>query len=452
MTTEIQPTIDELRSELASILQGEVFDAGSDGYADATGGFNLLAAHRPDLAVVPLDADDIAATVRFAAAHGMPGMVQATGHGAHEPFMGGVLISTGHLTQARLDADRRIVTVGPGTKWSDVFGLATPHGLAGLCGSTSDVGVVGYTVGGGLPVLGRARGFAADYVRSMQVVTGDGELREVDAEHDPELFWALRGGGGTAGIVTSMTFELQQIRQIYGGGLFFDGAHAEAVLHAYADWSASVPEEMCSSLAFLRLPPFPEIPEPLRGRFTMHLRIAYAGDPDEGERLVAPLRACAPVMMDSVQTMPYAALDSIHMDPPTPTPFREAGALLAELTPAVRDLLLAAAGPESACPFLLVELRHMGGRLGTPAGSDCVGARDAAFHVLAVDVPHGESSSAAALDDFRASIAPHADGYFVSLQGNSTDGVDRAECWSAEQYQRLERARAQFDPSRVLVG
>ena len=452
MTTEIQPTIDELRSELASILQGEVFDAGSDGYADGTGGFNLLAAHRPDLAVVPLDADDIAATVRFAAAHGMPVMVQATGHGAHEPFVGGVLISTGHLKQARLDADRRIVTVGPGTKWSDVFELATPHGLAGLCGSTSDVGVIGYTLGGGLPVLGRAQGFAAEYVRSMEVVTGDGAVRQVDVDQDPELFWALRGGGAGLGIVTSMTFELQQIGEIYGGGLFFDGAEAEAVLRAYAEWSASVPDQMCSSLAFLRLPPFPEIPEPLRGRFAMHLRIAYAGDSDEGERLIAPLRACAPVMMDSVQTMPYAALDSIHMDPPTPTPFREAGALLAELTPAVRDVLLAEAGPESACPFLLVELRHLGGRLGTPSDSDCIGGRDAAFHVLAVDVPHGDASSPAALDGFRTALAPHVDGYFVNLKGNPADGVRREDCWSVEQYGRLERARAQFDPSGVLVG
>ncbi|TWP33611.1 FAD-binding oxidoreductase [Leekyejoonella antrihumi] len=451
MTTETRPQSTSLRTDLAADVRGRLLDVGDAGYAEAVTGFNLLVTHRPAVVVVPERAEDIAATVRIAAEHGVPVAVQATGHGAHEAVIEGVLINTSRMNGVSIDEVRRTATVGPGTKWRAVFDRV-PYGLGGLCGSTSDVGVVGYTLGGGLPVLGRVHGFAADHVRSMQVVTGDGVLRTVDAEREPELFWGLRGGGGSLGIVTSMTFDLVQVGDIYGGGLFFSGVDAADVFGAYARWVATVPDDMCSSIAFLRLPPLPEIPAPLRGTFTMHVRIAWSGSAEDGERLVAPLRDCAPVLMDSVQMMPYAALDSIHLDPPVPTPFLEAGALHRALTPQLAQMLLTEAGPGSNCPFLLVELRHLGGRLKSAEPANAVGGRHAEFHTLAVQVPMGPTTGDDPLAGFRRSIEPFTDGHFANFERIGADDVGAQQCWSPEQCARLQRARAAYDPQGVLVG
>ena len=207
---------------------------------------------------------------------------------------------------------------------------AGPYGLAPLVGSTPDVGAVGYLTGVGLPVLGRRYGFAADHVRVLELVTADGRLLRATANGHPELFWAVRGGKGNFGVVTAVETDLMPVDRLYGGGLFFPGAATREVLGGWLAWTASQPEEMCSSLALFRFPDMPGVPEPDRGTFLIHVRVAYTGWPANGERLLRPLRALGPII-DTVADIPYTSIGEIHNDPTEPMPVLDRGTLLREL-------------------------------------------------------------------------------------------------------------------------
>lgn len=439
-------------SALARTVRGPVYRPGDEGYDEEVAAFNAARRHTPDVVVAARSAEDVANAVRWAADHDLPVGVQATGHGAVVPITSGVLVSTRALDELTIDPERRTARVGAGVKWRRVLDAAAEHGLAGLCGSTSDVGVVGYTVGGGLPVLGRSYGFSSDHVRSFDVVTGDGRLRHVATRDGSELGWALRGGKGNVGIVTSMEIDLFPISDLYGGAVFWPGELAPTLLTVFAEWSATLPDDFAASIGLLRLPPLPEVPEPLRGRFAVHLRVAYLGEDAEGERLLAPMRAVAPPMIDMVGRMPYAQLDRIHLDPDQPAPFEEGGTLLGELTPETIGTILDHAGPDTDCPLLLVELRLMGGALAR-AGADAVGGRDAAYAMFAVGVlmPPFADAVLPAVRQLVAALRPWSTGgTMVNFHGTPGDDADRARPWSAPTFERLQRAKATYDPANLL--
>ena len=201
------------------------------------------------------DAQDVAAAVRAAARLGLRVAVQCTGHGAAADQSGHLLISTTALDECTVHAQERWVRVGAGVKWSRVVAAAAEHGLAGLAGSSSDVGVVGYTTGGGTGPMARTFGLASDRVRAFEVVTGDGVLRRVTASDEPELFWGLRGGKGVLGIVTAVELDLLPLTEVYGGALYFDGADADTVLRTWRAWSRDLPESVTTSVAVLQLRP-----------------------------------------------------------------------------------------------------------------------------------------------------------------------------------------------------
>ncbi|NJC73927.1 FAD-binding oxidoreductase [Planosporangium thailandense] len=267
-------------TDLASQVSGPVYVPGDDGFDAEIAAWNLATAHRPLVAVGAADAADVAAAVGWAAERGLPVAVQATGHGAVAAAIGGVLVNTSRLDEVTVDPATRTARVGAGVKWARVIEAAAPYGLAPLSGSSSDVGAVGYTVGGGLGLLARRYGYAADHVRGLRIVTADGQLRDVDADEHPDLFWAVRGGKGNFGIVTSIEIDLVPVATLYAGGIFYPGAVAADVLHAYRAWTSSLPDETTTSVAILRLPPLPELPEPLRGQTVVHLRFIHAGDAD----------------------------------------------------------------------------------------------------------------------------------------------------------------------------
>ena len=437
---------------LADRVQGRVLRPEDDGYAEEVAAFNVSRQHTPDVVVAALSADDVAAAVRWAGEQGLPVGVQATGHGAVVPITSGVLISTRGLDEVTIDADRRTARVGAGVKWRRVLDEAAEHGLAGLCGSTSDVGVVGYTLGGGLPVLGRCYGFSSDHVRSFDVVTGDGQAHHVETGDGSELDWALRGGKGNVGVVTSMELDLFEIKDLYGGAIFWPGALAPTLLTVFAEWVETLPETFSASISLLRLPPLPEVPEPLRGQFTVHLRVAYLGEDAEGERLLAPMREVAPPMIDMVGRMPYTELDRIHMDPEHPVPFEEGGVLLRELTPETIEAILEHAGPDTQCPLLLVELRLLGGAL-SRVRPDAVGGRDAAYAMFAVGalMPPIADAVLPAVRAIVAAMGPWSTGgSMVNFHGIPGDAADRARPWPAPTFERLQRAKASYDPANLL--
>jgi hypothetical protein len=188
------------------------------------------------------------------------------------------------------------------------------------------VGVSGYTLGGGLsPTLGRSYGYAADHVRSFEVVTADGVLRHVDAGSEPELFWAMRGGKGNFVVVTRLEFDLFPVARLYAGAIYYPGERMADVLRAWAAWLPGTPETMISSFAVQRMPVSPVVPESLRGAFLVAVRIAYNGTVVDGERMVAPLRAVAPAVQDTVRDMLYTEVASIHNEPVDPLPYYERG-------------------------------------------------------------------------------------------------------------------------------
>ncbi|WP_151484699.1 FAD-binding oxidoreductase [Streptomyces albicerus] len=439
-----------------SDIRGPVLRPGDEGYADEVTGFNLSPTHTPDLAVGATGTDDIVTAMRWASATNTPVAVQATGHGANFPIESGLLITTTRMTDVTIDPAERTATIAAGAKWRHVLEAAAPHGLAALCGTSTDAGVIGYTLGGGLPVLGRTYGYASDLVRSLQVVTPDGTLRETDADHEPDLFWALRGGKGNVGIVTSLVSDLLPLSRILGGAIYYRGEDAETLLRTYADWTPTLPPEMCTAFTLLRLPPLPSIPEPLRGGFWSRVAIAWTGDTTEGERLLEPIRSAAPTVVDTVAEMDFTAVDEIFSEPQDPLPARESCALLRDLPPEAIRTFLDEVGPTVPdCPLLIVELRHMGGALARPTPTeDAVCARDASYFLETVAVlssPETAEAVERATAALHTAMAPYGTGRtMVNIHGKPGTESDRARAWTPEVYNRLRRTKSTYDPANLL--
>src|SRR5580693_3428909 len=217
-----------------------------------------------------------------------------------------MLLRTTRMRSGHIDPAARTARAGAGAVWQDVTVPAAQHGLAALAGTAVNVGVTGYTLGGGLGWLARRYGLAANSVTTAELVTPDGDLVRADADHEPDLFWAVRGGGGI-GVVTELEMTLYPVRELYAGDLFFPIQRAAEVLHAWGEWTATVPDEVTSLAHLLRLPPLPEVPEPLRGRAFIVVEAACLGDAGTGADLIGPLRRLGPEL-DTVAMIPAAAL------------------------------------------------------------------------------------------------------------------------------------------------
>ncbi|MGY1690732.1 hypothetical protein [Geodermatophilus sp. SYSU D01105] len=269
------------------------------------------------------------------------------------------------------------------------------------------------------------------------MVTRGGEVRDVDATGDPELFWGLRGGRGGLGVVTAATVDLLPLATLYGGALFFGADDAAAVLRGCADWLAADPvaDALTTSVAIIRYPPLDALPALLRGRFVVHLRVAFAGPAAEGERLVAPLRALGTPFLDTVAEMPYARIGTIHDDPVEPVAAASGGLLLRTLDGDAVETLLDVAGPAVEVPLSLVELRHMGGALArSPVPADAVTGRDAAMGLWVVSAPVAEATPAAL-----AEVAVPVRGVLDALAPWSTGGTQvnfLGSVNTAEEYER----------------
>jgi FAD/FMN-containing dehydrogenase len=452
-----QPVLPQEAAELAALTTGPVLLPEDDGYAAETAIFNLVLSLAPALVVGAANAADVQAAVRFAARQGRPVAVKGSGHQSVNPSSDAVLISTDRMNDVVIDAHNRTARVGSGVLWQDVIGKAAAVGLAPLSGSAPGVGVAAYTLGGGQsPVLGRTKGYAADHVRSLDVVTADGQLRHVTAGTEPELFWGLRGGKGNFGVVTALEFDLFPLTSFYGGALYFPGERTADLLHAWRTWMAGMPEEMTSSVGVQRLPPLPELPEPLRGAFVLHLRIAYLGSAAEGERLLAPLRAVAPTLVDTVAEMPYTATGLIHMDPPEPIPYFDRTTMLREFPPEAVDRMVELVGPDSGCPLVNVEIRHLGGAWDRePAVPNAVPMRGLPYVMFAFGVGSPDQA-----EELRASLAAVMDGMepwadarrmpnFLSAD-EATDPEKVSAVYGAERYQRLSTVKRTYDPGNMF--
>jgi FAD/FMN-containing dehydrogenase len=427
----------------------ELFERGDERWDYARGAWNLAVDQTPGLVARPSSVDEVAAVVRYARGNGLRVAVQAEGHSAG-PLAGmgeeTLLLKTGRLVGAEIDVEKRRARVGAAAKWQDVSALASPRGLAGLSGSSAEVGVVGYTLGGGHGWLAREHGLACNSVVGAEVVTADGELVRADHENEPDLFWALRGGGGNFGVVTALEFELYRVPELYAGMLVWPWERTAEVLHAWREWVAGLPRQMSTWARILQVPPLPDIPEPVRGRQLVVVEGAYLGAEEAGAELLRPLRDFGPEL-DTFAGVPPEALGHLHMDPEDPVPFAMEGQLLEALPSAAIDAIVEAAGPDSGSPLLSLELRLLGGALSeAPPGAGALASLDQAFLTLGVGMimdPAMAPAISAQLELVRTSLEPWDSG--VKYANFVDVPIDARACYPPETFDRLQEVKACYD-------
>ncbi len=435
-------------------ITGSVFTPADDGWDAARMAWNVAVDQRPAAVACPVDEDDVAAVIAYAGETGLRVAPQGTGHnpaplGSLERT---ILLRTSAMRGVEIDAERRIARVRAGDIWQDVMGQAAAHGLTALAGSSPDVGIVGYSLGGGIGWLGRKYGMATNSVTAVELVTADGTRVRSDRDHEPELFWALRGGGGNFGVVTAIEFALYPVTAVYGGALVWDWSESERVLKRWAEWTTTAPDEITTSARIMQLPPFPEIPEPLRGRQIVMIDGAYTGDDADAKAVLAPLRELGPEI-DMFAPMPTPALVHLHGDPEEPVPVAESGhAMIGELDDAAVEALVAVAGPESGSALLFAELRHLGGALSrVPDEHGALPKLDAQHALLGLGI--------AATPEIGAAAARHARALVEAMEPWCNDRrylnfsetpIDPRSAYEGESFTRLQALRAQVDPHGVL--
>jgi FAD binding domain len=418
--------------------------------------WNLAADQRPDAVAFAESAEDVAATVRFAAENDLRVSAQGSGHGALAlpSLEGTILVKTERMRGVEVDAAARTARVEAGVLSLQLSEATQAHGLSFLPGSSPDVCVTGYTLGGGLSSLGRRYGFACNRVRAIELVTADGERRTVDAGSEPDLFWALRGGGGDFAVVTALHLDLVPVAEVYAGALLFPAEVGAAGLRAYRDWAAGVSDDVTSDVRFLRPPDIPDVPEPLRGKALLVIDAACIGDREAGEATIAPLREIGEPIMDSFGQIPAVGLCKVHMDPEQPVPGLGHHRVLRELSDEAIDAFVGAAGPDSGSPLLLAELRQLGGALGRPAeGGGALSHLDAAFVMIGIGMAMGPEMSeavSAGLDRLHDTMEPWAaDGGYFNFADRPCDAD---AILPPEVCTRLADVKRKWDPDGRILG
>ncbi|MFI6604291.1 FAD-binding oxidoreductase [Nonomuraea sp. NPDC050536] len=418
---------------------------GDEGYDALCPAWNLAVTHRPAYVVAAESSEHIARAVAWAARNGVRVRVQATGHGALRPAGDELLILTDRLTGVSVDPETATALIQPGTRWKQVAEAAAPYGLAPLCGTSSSVGAVGFSLGGGLSWLSRKHGLASDAIVKAQLVTAGGELRWIDDRTAPDLMWALRGGGPNFGVVTALRVRLVPAAEVYGGALYWPVEQIRNVLTGYREWLEGVPVEVTSLAGVLHVPDNPAMPEHLRGRSFARVCLVHCGP---GAPDLDRLRAIPGLVDDTTGPMPFTRIDEITQDPRDPLPISINAEVLTELSDGVIDHL-ASIAPRGAEPYLMLMVRHVGG--GDHADSRASGSAywSGEFVVATISIGAGQE-----IRDFgkrlAAGLGPAANGRvpfnFVGEPG------EMCRVFTAEHERRLAELKRRHDPAAMFGG
>jgi FAD/FMN-containing dehydrogenase len=404
--------------------------------------------------VLPETAQDVVEAVAFARENGLRVAPQGTGHNAYPlgTIADAMLLKTTRMRGIEVDAERQTARVGAGVWMIELVEAAQAHGLTPLLGSSPDVGVVGYTLGGGVSWFARKHGLATNNVVAIEVVTPDGRLVRADHETEPDLFWALRGGGGNFGVVTAIELRLFPLEAAFAGVIFFPVERAAEVLKAWIAWTEDVPDEVTSIGRILHIPPLPDIPEPFRGRSWVTVEAVFAGSEEDGAELLEPLRALGPEI-DMFGMMPPTAINRLHMDPEGAVPgFRSDHQLVERLDDAAVDRIVATAGAGSGTPLMLVELRHMGGAMHRSGADHGVAdTMPGEFMTFTGAMPMTPDMAAAIETDLGVLRSVYADYDTNRTYVNFVERtVDPAAFYGEEAYARLRAVKAAVDPDELL--
>ncbi len=424
---------------------------GDQGYDAARAAWNLAVDQRPACVCIATEVAHVQAAVTYARVNGLRISAQTTGHLSQTltSLEDTLLLRLALHDEVEVDPYERVARIKAGALWGDVVEAVSQYPLAVMHGSSPSVGVIGYLLGGGLSFYGRRHGLAVNHVRAFEVVTPDGVARQVDAEHNRELFYALRGGGGGYAIVTAVELELLPYAEVTGGALFFAAEDAWRVLRAWRDWTSDAPESMTTTFRILCLPPLPEVPEPLRAVPTVCVD-GVALEAAEGERLEALLRSVATPILGGFAPMPPSAVVRLHGDPEEPVPAIGDAILLSGLDDWAIESFLRVAGPGS--PLLAAELRHLGGALASPpCGAGARGHLEGRFLMFGVGIPGAPAPAEqlhAYLDQYLEALAPWATGTRFASFAERTDSL--RNCVPDAALERLARIRETSDPDGLL--
>ncbi|WP_062311581.1 FAD-binding oxidoreductase [Demequina rhizosphaerae] len=363
-------TLDAGLDDLAALLDGEVVRPTDPDWDAARAAWQLGVDQRPAAVVLARSESDIARTMRLAARMDLRVAPQGTGHGAFAlgDLADAILLRTAALSYVVIDPEQRTATVGAGATWGDVLDASAPHGLAGLSGSSRTVGVVGYCLGGGLGWLGRLHGLGAGSIVAARVALPGGAVVVASPSEHADLWWALRGGGGT-GVVTELTVRLYDVPRLTAGSLWWPRERAGEVLKTWARLLPSLPREITSTARVLRFPDLEELPPAIRGGSFVLVQAAVVGSDELADRLLAPLRALDPVM-DDVAPAGLEVLGALAMDPPDPSAGAAEGVVLSSLDDAAVDAWLGALDGPQCAGVVAADLRHLGGALALGEGDD----------------------------------------------------------------------------------
>jgi hypothetical protein len=451
------PEFGNARPDLEALndrITGHITFPGDDGWDPARQAFNLTVDQKPVAVAFPQSATDVVEMVNFARDRNLRIAPQCTGHNASgiASLENTLLLRTERMADLDIDGEARRARVDAGVRWGQVTGPASEIGLAPLSGSSPNVCAVGHTVGGGFGWLSRRYGFAANSVEAFDVVTASGDVLRATADSEPDLFWALRGGGGSFGVVIGMEFALYPVPSLYAGALFWPWERSAEILHNWLEWSATVPEEATSVGRIMQFPPFPHIPDSLRGRQFCIVEVAFLGPESDGAELIRPLTELGPEI-NTLATIPPVGLGDLHMDPPEPVPGAAGHRLVGDLPGDAIDVLVATAGPGSGSPLVSVELRHLGGALSRPQPHHgALSSFDATFSLFAVGIAPTPEMQARA----QGAIAKVVDGFnpwHAGLYLNFTQRPTHArEFFGEDTAARLQQIRTKVDPAALFAA
>ncbi|HEX8206681.1 MAG TPA: FAD-binding oxidoreductase [Solirubrobacteraceae bacterium] len=444
-------------SHLDTLTKGRVVLPSDPGWDAARQAFNVLLDVRPAAIAFPVDALDVVAIVDYARAHGLRVAPQATAHNAAPlvPHLADtILVNVSELQEIAIDPAACRVRVGAGVKWERVVPRLSELGLAGLHGSSPDVGIAGYSLGGGIGWLARKHGMHTNSVTAMELVTADGRLVRADAEHEPDLFWALRGGGGNFGVVTAIEFAVYPVEELYAGAMFFGFERAPEVLQAWRELLPTLPDELMTWANILHFPPAPFVPEFARGRSFAVVMGAFLGEEAEGRELLRAIRDLGPEL-DTFAMVPPIELAELAMDPPDPLPIASTHRLLGELPAEAIDAMLEIVGPGGPAgeSVALFQLRHMGGALARKApGAGARATLPGEVALFALGVPADEDSAGligASLAALHRTTAPWDAGEYPNFveEPAEVSGFFDAETWA-----RLREVKARYDAGDMFRG
>ncbi|PWG65375.1 FAD-binding oxidoreductase [Spiribacter halobius] len=451
-TTVDAPTVDAF----AGALRGDIVAADHPGYDEARAVWNGMVDRHPTLIARCRGARDVQTVVRFAAEHGLLTSVRGGGHhiAGNAVADQGLVIDCSAMRDVHVDPERRSARVGPGALLADfdheaqAFGLATPLGI------NSTTGVAGLCLGGGFGWLSRRYGMTIDNLVSADLVTADGERRTVSGERDPELLWALQGGGGNFGVVTAFEFRLHPVGpMVYSGLVVYPFAQAEQVLRAWRDFTATAPEALTVWTVLRKAPPLPFLPESVHGHEVVVFPLVHCGDPADGERAAAPVLGFGEPVGSALGIQPYAAFQQAF-DPlltPGGRNYWKSNSF-STLNNAVLDLVINAAAtlPDPECEVFIA---HVGGAMARVAPTDTAYAGRDAHYIMNV---HGRWSRPEQDDAVRdwarrtfSAAAPHGTGGgYVNFL--TEDEGERTQAAYGVNYARLQAVKQRVDPRNLF--